>query len=122
MEPLKLDRIAILLSGICLAHCLAIPVTLLLLPAVGTLLFGTHEAFHWFLLAVGYPTSIIALLIGYRRHRAPGAIVLGSVGLSLMLLGVTHWLGDTGEIVATVMGAIVLTVAHIQNMRLAMAG
>ncbi len=121
MEPLKLDRIAILLSGICLAHCLAIPITLLLLPAVGTLLFGSHEAFHWFLLAVGYPVSIVALLIGYRRHRAAAAIVLGSVGLLLMLLGVTHWFGDTGEIVATMIGAIALTAAHVQNVRQSMA-
>jgi hypothetical protein len=38
----------------------------------------------------------------------------------MMLLGITHALGDTGEIAATVTGAVVLTVAHLLNMRLAL--
>ena len=50
---LKLDRIAILLSGICLLHCLAIPLALVVLPALGSMLFDSHDVFHTFLLVIG---------------------------------------------------------------------
>jgi hypothetical protein len=116
----KLDRLAILLSGICLVHCLAIPVALILLPAFGGVLFESHELFHVFLLAIGVPVSILALWSGYRRHGDRACLVIGALGLGMMLLGITHAFGDTGEIAATVTGAVVLTVAHLLNMRLAL--
>ncbi|MBJ7527367.1 MAG: MerC family mercury resistance protein [Sphingomonadaceae bacterium] len=48
-----LDRFAIGLSSLCLVHCLAAPLMLLLLPAAG-LGFALPESFHiWMLLNYG---------------------------------------------------------------------
>jgi hypothetical protein len=118
---LKFDRIAILLSGICLVHCLAIPILLIILPALGSLLFDSHSSFHWFLIVIGFPVSIVALLIGWRRHGEIAPVIAGVVGLMLMLVGISHWFGDVGEIAATVLGALVLMFAHIANMRQSMS-
>ncbi|MDA1076658.1 MAG: MerC domain-containing protein [Proteobacteria bacterium] len=119
---MKLDRIAILLSGICLVHCLAIPILLIALPALGSLLFDSHSSFHWFLIVFGFPVSAVALWIGWRRHGELRPVVIGAAGLVLMVLGITHWFGDAGEISATVFGAVVLMIAHILNMRQSMSG
>jgi|TARA_B100000315_G_scaffold259180_1_gene314053 hypothetical protein len=113
----KLDRIAIVLSGICLVHCLAIPLALVVLPTLGGLLFESHELFHAFLLVLGMPISVVALVFGYRRHGHGNIVAVGTAGLCLMLLGIMHLFGDAGEVAATVAGALVLTAAHVMNMR-----
>lgn len=112
-----LDRWAIFISGLCVVHCLAIPITVLLLPAVSGPLEQEQTLTHWLLLAVALPVSLVALGSGYRHHGGIGTLLLGIVGLILLTLGVSHWLGERWEVPLTVAGGLALILAHLRNLR-----
>lgn len=122
MAPIKsgntdrLDRVAIALSGLCLLHCLAIPVALVAGPLLGQWLIDSETEVHWLLLAMAFPLSVVALFRGYRRHHDRLTLLLGSTGLALMFIGVSHLLGDAWEVLLTVVGVSALLFAHVRNM------
>lgn len=110
-----LDRVAVVLSGLCLVHCLALPVVLAALP----LLSGFAET-HWHLpmLAIALPISFAAIVIGYRRHGNRGIVAGAVAGLLLLIAGATlghALLGQTADRVLTVTGSLVLAAVHWQN-------
>ena len=111
-----MDRFAIILSGLCLLHCLAVPFSILLGPVLAGWLDETETSVHWLLLALALPVSVYALLRGYRSHRSILTLCLGGVGLGLMLLGVLHLFGEEYEILLTAVGVIALLAAHIRNL------
>ena len=110
------DHVAIWLSGLCLLHCLAVPVALLLAPGIAEYLVGSETQVHWLLLGLAVPISIIALQRGYRRSKSYFTLLLGFGGLSLMFLGVVHLFGKTAEVALTAMGATLVMGAHMRNM------
>lgn len=112
----RIDRAAIWLSGLCLVHCLAVPLAFLLAPSLSAWLDATETQTHWILFGLAVPISAIALYRGYKRQPNLLTIVLGLAGLSLMLLGVTHLFGDHLEIVLTTAGVIFVMVAHLRNL------
>jgi hypothetical protein len=115
-----LDRFAVGLSGLCMLHCLALPVVLTLTPIVGGSLISEslfHQGLLWFIV----PVSVIALGIGCRQHKDRPTIMLGAAGLSILVF--TAFLGHelfgiTGERVVTSLGGLVLASAHIRNYRI----
>ena len=116
IDHTRLDQAAIWLSGLCLIHCLAVPVAFLLAPSVSAWLDTTETQTHWLLFGLALPISAIALGRSHRRKPNLMTVSLGSVGLLLMLLAVTHLLGDELEIFLTTVGAIMVMVAHLRNM------
>ena len=114
-----LDRSAIVLSMVCVAHCLALPVAIIMLPALSAYWFA-DENFHLLLLYLVLPTSVIALGLGCRRHRMFKMMLWGSAGLLCLtvaaLLGHDR-LGELGEKGLTLLGAGLVVVAHIYNFR-----
>lgn len=111
----RLDRIAIVLSALCLVHCIALPLALVVGGVFGGWLGDTETQVHWLLLALALPVSAIALYRGYRRHKQALTPWLGGVGLVLMFFGVSHLLGPTLEVVLTVIGVLLVLAAHIRN-------
>ena len=111
-----LDRIAVFLSGLCLLHCLAVPFAILLGPLLGEWLTESETKVHWLLLALAVPISAIALWRGYIKHHSRLTLWLGSAGLALMFVGVSHLIGEDWEVVFTVIGVAALLVAHIRNL------
>lgn len=115
----KLDKLAIAFSAVCLVHCLMLPVVVTLLPIFGVS-FLTHEQFHQIMLIVVLPTSIGAFALGCREHRQSSVAVIGGIGLALLIVAAfavgSTW-GDHAERVVTVLGGVVLAIAHIQNFR-----
>ena len=111
----RLDRAAIFISGLCLVHCLAIPVALLLGTVAGDWLLATETHVHWLLLGIAAPVSIWALGRGYRDHGNGATLALGLTGLVLMLLGVSHLFGTRWEVTLTLIGVIAVMVAHVRN-------
>jgi cation transport ATPase len=113
------DRSAVLLSGLCVLHCLALPIAAAFLP---WLAWATdHETWvHRALLMLVVPVSLWALLRGGLRHRDLRALLLGSVGLALLgiaaLAGVER-LHATAETAITVLGSLVLACSHLLNVR-----
>ena len=110
-----LDRSAIGLSFLCLAHCLAFPMLIAFLPALATVL-PQGEWVHPLLLAIALPLAGVALWRGWRRHRAVQPLAFGAIGLALMTIGVDA--GASAEIVLTVAGGLALAGAHLLNWRL----
>lgn len=109
-----LDWAAIGASSLCLVHCLALPLLIASLPALGSVAKGSTT--HWVLLAFALPVSLWVL----SRDRGPGALVpltVGVAGLSLMTLGVGLFEGHPAETQLTVAGVLLVAAAHILRWR-----
>ncbi|HXH15720.1 MAG TPA: MerC domain-containing protein [Sphingomonas sp.] len=109
-----LDGFAMCASAVCMVHCLAVPVLLAALPALATW-FHPGEYFHWAILAFAVPTSALALIGGWRLHRAVVPVVFGALGLILMTLGVVFAAREAIETALSVSGSLSLAFAHIAN-------
>ena len=112
-----LDKFAVTTSAFCAIHCLCLPLLLGVFPALGATLF-VEEAFHVLLLWLVIPFSLVALSLGCRKHKSWLVAILGFVGLTVLILAASlgHGvLGETGERVATLLGAIVIATGHLRN-------
>ena len=112
-----LDKIAVSTSAMCALHCMCLPLLLGFFPAVGATFFG-EESFHVLLLWCVIPLSIISLSIGCRKHKDKFVATLGVAGLTLLSLAAFfghEFLGEDGERVATLLGAIIIAGGHMRN-------
>lgn len=117
-RPAFLDQVAVALSGLCLLHCLLLPFLIAVLPFLAQ--FG-DDHLHAEMLVVVVPVSVVALAIGFRRHRHGGIVVAGIVGLVILAIGgtVAHSaFGLVADRTLTVIGSITLAVTHYRNFRL----
>ena len=114
------DRAAIGLSGLCALHCLLLPVALTLAPSIAGMGVA-DEAFHVWMIVFVVPISIYALFAGCNKHREYSVLALGGVGLAVLisapLLG-HDVLGEVGERVVTLAGALLVAASHVRNFRL----
>jgi hypothetical protein len=118
LKPGMLDRAAVMLSGLCLLHCLALPFLLVSLPGLSALSEG-H--LHAQMLIVAIPVSAFALTFGFRRHGSAGVLAFGVLGMLLLILGgtVAHsYYGIVADRTLTISGALVLAITHYYNSRL----
>ena len=123
-RPRLADLAGLALSATCLIHCLALPMLLLLAPAIGhwiALPEGTHAA----ILLLALPAAYVAMRGGWHRHRRPAPMVIAAVGLALLALGLAAHEGliaasdpESADRLLTSMGALTLAAAHIANWRL----
>jgi hypothetical protein len=114
-----LDRTGVLLSAVCLVHCLALPILLTLIPMT-QLGWLDEQLFHDLLLTVILPTSVIALCLGCHRHRQWKILGVGFVGLGILavLSLVPHALiAPLVERLLTIFAGCLLVFAHIANFR-----
>jgi len=112
----RLDRTAMWLSGLCLVHCLALPLAVLMAPTFSAWLEATETTTHWLLFGFALPISAIALARGYQRLHSALTLALGGAGLVLMLLAVSHIFGSEMEVLLTVIGVSAVMYAHLRNM------
>jgi hypothetical protein len=116
----RLDLTAIVLSALCAAHCLALPLLAAGLPWLA-LLGLANDWFHLAALLVVVPVSAVALRRGWRQHRDRLPPVLGVLGLGLMVLAVAivrhPAVPETAEIAFTLAGVSLLAAAHAVNFR-----
>jgi hypothetical protein len=117
---LKLDLVGLVLSGSCLVHCLLLPVALLAAPSLALWLGETESSVHWALFVVALGVSGWALLAGYRRHGAVLVVVVGAAGLTVMGVAAAHVFGAGAEAALTVVGAGIVALAHVVNLRLSL--
>lgn len=111
------DKAAVILSGLCLVHCLALPVFVAVLPFLSELSSG-H--LHAQLLLVVIPVSVLAFAVGFRRHRSWTVVGFGVLGMVVLTLGGTivhSRYGLSADRAMTVAGSAVLAIAHFFNAR-----
>ena len=114
------DRVAIGLSAVCILHCLALPLVLVLFPSLA-LVSLDDELFHHLMLFAVLPVSVVTLILGYRHHNEKSVFLIGLLGLAVLtgIAFVDHdHFGHWGETVFTVTGSLILAYAHLRNARM----
>ncbi|TYT26554.1 MerC domain-containing protein [Luteimonas viscosa] len=117
MSPASLlDASAIGLSGLCLAHCLLLPVGAAMLPALAAA--AEAEWLHLLFVAIALPLAMVALGRAHRRRPLPGALwLLAASGLAGLLAGAIGWPAHALETPSTIAGSLLLAAAHGWNWR-----
>ena len=122
-RPRLADLTGILLSLTCLVHCLALPLILLLAPALSRWI-ALPEGIHAAILLLALPAAAIAMRDGWRRHRRLAPAVLAVSGLGLLALGRSAhegWVAtadpEAADRLLTSVGALTLAAAHLVNWR-----
>jgi hypothetical protein len=110
----RLDRWAIALSGLCLAHCLASAVLVAILASAGGALL--HPIIHEIGLSLAIVLGGLALGQGVLKHGFVMPVWVGSLGLGVMAGAMTlpH---DGAEVVYTIVGVLILALGHDLNRR-----
>lgn len=110
----RLDRFGVLLSGLCMVHCLA---GLFLLGAFGlggSVLFD--PAIHRFGLMIAFALGVLTIGMNAVRHGHRLPLLLGGAGLVLM--GSAILAGHSAaEAVLTIGGVALVASAHLVNLR-----
>lgn len=118
--PINADKLAISFSALCLVHCLALPLLIVMLPTLSVLPLQ-EESFHFWMVIGVIPTSIYALTYGCKKHQNFSLIKIGIIGLLALISALFvghHLLGESGEKLLTFLGATIIVVAHIKNYKL----
>tara|TARA_Y100000746_G_scaffold44872_1_gene34241 strand:+ start:324 stop:722 length:399 start_codon:yes stop_codon:yes gene_type:complete len=111
------DRLAMLLSSACAIHCFLTPSFVLLTSGLISISLD-NELVHNLILFVAVPISIYALISGYANHKTFYLLPLGLIGLSLLVIAVSlgeAFFGELGEQSLTLMGSILVVLAHYKN-------
>jgi hypothetical protein len=110
----RLDRLAIGLSALCVAHCVASSLLLALVASAGGVFL--HPLVHEVGLVLAILFGAVGLGQGLRTHGSflPGS--LGAIGLGLMAFALTQP-HDGREALFTILGASLLAIGHYLNRR-----
>lgn len=110
----RLDRVGVLLSGLCALHCIAGLLLVAGLGLGGEVLFA--PAIHRIGLALAIVVGAITLVLGVVRHGDPRPLQVGAAGLGLMIVALV--LGhSSAEAFLTIGGVTLLAWAHLRNLR-----
>ncbi len=110
----RLDRVGIMLSGLCAVHCLLGVVLVAMLGFGGEALLA--PAIHRTGLAVAVLVGLVTLGLGALRHGRIAPLAIGGSGIALMAAGLTvpHGLPEAA---LTVAGVALVAAGHIRNLR-----
>lgn len=103
------------MSTLCVVHCLALPLLLTAAPLL-SLHWLEEQHFHWVLLVLALPLSMVGLWQGFRRHASWLVPSVGAIGLGLMVYDLlpAHEEHIHG---ITLTGVILVAMAHALNIR-----
>lgn len=110
------DRAAIFLSGLCLIHCLVLPLLLALLPWLAWFVENDAVVHRWLLIAI-VPVSAYALFLGCAQHGQRAWLWLGAMALAVLMGAAVADVVETWESSLTLLGSVTLSAAHLLNLR-----
>jgi MerC mercury resistance protein len=110
----RLDRVGVLLSGLCALHCIAGLLLVAGLGLGGEVLFAPE--IHRIGLALAIVVGAITLVLGVIRHGDPRPLQVGAAGLGLMIVALVVGHGSA-EALLTIGGVTLLAWAHLRNLR-----
>ena len=114
--PTLLDRIGVLLSGLCVVHCLVLP---MLVPFLTTLsVFAESELTHLILAALIVPTVAFSAWSGYSKHGKSIIVWLlasGTLAVVIAMFAGEQFASEPLEAGMTTLGSVLLIAGHWQN-------
>lgn len=110
----RIDRVGVLLSALCMVHCVSGVVLVTLLGVGGGVLMNPR--IHEIGLALALVIGAMGLGMGMLRHGKRGPLALGGFGLALMGMGLLAPHG-LAEAALTIAGVTLLATGHIANLR-----
>jgi len=110
----KRDKIAVLLSMLCILQCLFLPIVISLIPLLN-IWWLNDEFLHPILLFVVIPLTLFTLIPGYKHHHNRLPLQLAVPALTLLVIG-AFIPPNMIEKMLTISGALVLSFAHIRNL------
>ena len=110
-----LDRLAIGLSGLCLAHCILSAVIVTALATAGGVLL--HPAIHEIGLILAMSLGAIALGRGVLQHGYAMPVWVGSLGLGVMVGALTLPHEGGYETIYSILGVMIVALGHDLNRR-----
>jgi hypothetical protein len=114
---LTLDSLGASVSGLCLVHCISMPLVFAFAPTLAHLIPGdeiVHRFFAFLVVGAGLPSFII----GFRKHKKWLVVAVGLAGMSVILGALIfgdHFGSHAAEIAVTMIGSLLLTAAHLSN-------
>lgn len=111
---MRLDRAGIVLSGLCLLHCVA-SIAIISALGLGGQWLLSPEIHRWGL-AIACVIAGVAIGWGAIKHRRRAPFVIAMTGLSFMggALAAPHGIE---EAVLTIIGVALVSLGHIMNLR-----
>lgn len=109
-----IDRLAIGLSGLCVAHCVATAVLVAAFASAGSFLL--HPLVHEIGLVLAMLLAAFALVRGFLQHRYAMPLWVGCTGLGIMA-GALTMPHDGTEAFFTILGVLVVALGHDLNRR-----
>jgi len=110
----RFDRLGVLISGLCMVHCVAGLFLISVLGLGGGVLL--NPAIHRFGLVAAFVVGLFTIGTGALRHGHRLPLALGTTGLALMAAAIASDHG-TSEALLTISGVVLVASAHIVNMR-----
>jgi len=110
----RFDRLGVVISGLCMVHCMAGLVLVGVLGLGGGVLLD--PAIHRFGLAAAFGVGAVTIGAGALRHGHRLPLALGAMGLAFMAAAIASSHG-TGEALLTICGVLLVASAHIVNLR-----
>jgi hypothetical protein len=110
----RLDRVGVLLSGLCMVHCLAGVFLIGILGLGGGALL--NPAIHRVGLGLAVVVGALTIGLGAIRHGHRLPLAVGSAGIVLMASAVITGHGPA-EAALTIMGVLLVASAHVINIR-----
>ena len=112
----RLDGVGVLLSGLCMVHCLLGLLLVSLLGLGGGLLLAPE--IHRVGLALAVAVGVVTIGLGALRHGRIEPLAIGACGIALMAAAVLAGHGPQ-EAFLTIAGVGLIAFAHIRNLRAA---
>lgn len=110
----RFDRLGVLISGLCMVHCVAGLFLIGVLGLGGGVLL--NPAIHRFGLVAAFLVGMFTIGAGALRHGHRLPLALGTTGLALMGAAIASDHG-MAEAVLTICGVLLVGSAHIVNLR-----
>lgn len=111
------DITGMFLSGLCVIHCLALPLIVIFLPAITTAFIPDEGLVHGILFFLIIGVAGLAFIPGYRFHRKFQPLIWLSGGLMLLTFATffAHDFGHYLEPIFAIPGSICIIMAHYLN-------
>jgi hypothetical protein len=118
-RPVFYSRLAQLLSGLCLLHCLAMPFVVVLLPGVSPF-FG--DAFEFWITLSVVPVAAIGFIPTWLSHRNGFIAFKFAAGLALLVLGGTIFHESHESVVHAAEGTAILEAGFSARTLISLSG